>query len=237
MRVVDVARDVQVGGAKRPPRALAVARRLGVAQAHGRAALARALRVEVDEAIAEPRRPPGLVDPHPERDGVDAPRVAGHGRAPLGREPPQAAAERAHRHRLAEARPRLDAQPQPAHDPHPALVEAGVEQVRVGDVLEPARDRVEAHPAVAHRVGDPGLQGRARRSVPPRAPGRARSAPRGPARVLVDLAGEVGVQRDREVVPHALDQPQLRPANRGGRRPSGRGADQRIGGSVDDERG
>ena len=157
-----------------------------MAQAYGRAALARALRVLPEEAIAESRRR-RLVDPDPERDGVDRP--TRRQRSCAARPKPPGRCRTCDRDRLAEARPRLDAQPQPAHDPHAALVEAGVEQVRVGDVLEPARDRVEAHPAVAHASAIPGLRTRSKTRP---TPARRRAQPVGHGGRSRRSRGEVG---------------------------------------------
>ena len=51
---------------------------------------------------------------------------------------------------------RLDADPRPPHDPRPAALESRIDQVRVGDVLEPAGDRVQTAAACRVSVGDSG---------------------------------------------------------------------------------
>ena len=60
---------------------------------------------------------------------------------------------------LAEAREARDGQPRAAHDPQRRLAEAGVEHVGQRDVLQPARERVEADAAARRRVGQPHGEG------------------------------------------------------------------------------
>ena len=50
----------------------------------------------------------------------------------------------------------LDAQAQAPHDPHAVVGQAGVEEVGEGRVLQPARDRVQAHAARRRDVAQPG---------------------------------------------------------------------------------
>jgi hypothetical protein len=50
----------------------------------------------------------------------------------------------------------LGPDPGPADDPGAATLESRVDQVRVGDVLEPTRNRIEPAASGRGRVGDPG---------------------------------------------------------------------------------
>jgi hypothetical protein len=106
---------------------------------------------------------------HPQRHGLDEPPVvAAHGAAPLGHEAAGAAAPRGHRDVLVHAREALDAQAQPAHDPHAVVGHAGVEEVGEGRVLQPAGDRVQAaraptarrRPARPRAIGEDAALGR-----------------------------------------------------------------------------
>src|SRR5258706_4552706 len=120
-----------------------------------RLAGARALTVDALELLPQPQRPEGVrVDVNPRRDGLHPGARAGYGGAALGGYAGGGAAEGAHRHRLAEARERLDPQPSPAHDPPAVPREPGVDDVGVGDVLEPAGDRVKTDPSCARHVGE-----------------------------------------------------------------------------------
>ncbi len=126
-----------------------------MAQAYRRLASGRAALVDLDELRWKASRASALgIDPNPERDRLDRGRLTAHRGSPFGREAPDPAAERPQGHRLPEARKALHPDPRSANDPDPAAVRAGIEQVRVGDVLQPARDGVEANPAVAARIRD-----------------------------------------------------------------------------------
>ena len=70
---------------------------------------------------------------------------------------------------LPEAREGVDSDPGAPDDPGPPALKAGVDQIGVGDVLQPARHRVQAAATAAVGVRDPGphflLEGPAARPV------------------------------------------------------------------------
>ena len=127
-------------------------RRVRVAEPHVRVAARRRSPRRRDEVRREAHRAPPLgIEADPERDRLDRGALAMDRGAPLGGEAADAAAEGAQRMSLTEARERVDPDPGASHDPGPPPLEPGVDQVRVGDVLQPARHRVQ--PGAARGVG------------------------------------------------------------------------------------
>src|SRR6478736_6670640 len=152
----DMAGHVRVARSEPPGCSRWVGGRVRVAEPEVRLARAGTLAVDGLELFAQPQRPQRLgvhMDPHGDRlHPAAAARDAG---APLRRQAPGRAAERPHRNRLAEVREGLHLHPRPAHEPGATVGEPGVHDVGEGDILEPARNRVQAHAARPRDVRQP----------------------------------------------------------------------------------
>jgi hypothetical protein len=61
-----------------------------------------------------------------------------------------------HREAIAEPRKPRDLDPRPPDHPHGLLRDTGVLYIRVGHILEPARDRIETSATGRRAVGQPG---------------------------------------------------------------------------------
>jgi hypothetical protein len=128
-----------------------------VPEADVRIAPAGALLIDGQEVGWEAHRPATLgVEADPARDGLDRRAVAADRGPALGREAPDAAAEGAQLELFAEAREGLDPNAVAPDDPGALALESRVDDVGVGDVLQPARDRVQPAAAGAVGVGYPG---------------------------------------------------------------------------------
>ena len=138
------------------------------------------------EVIAEPARDTAVrfqVHPQGRRLGDDAGIVAER-RATLSAQPARPAAPGLDVKRLPEARESLDDDAISPHHPHSGSGEAGVDEVLVGDVLYPARYRVEpaAPPGSASAIP---TRTRSRNSLP--VPGKLASSALTPGRLTARL--------------------------------------------------
>src|SRR5262245_21551746 len=128
-----------------------------MAHADVRVAPGGALLVDGHEVRREAHRPPAVdVEADPARDGLHRGGRARDRGATLRGEAADAAAEGGQGEVLAEAGEGLGPDARAPDDPGATALESGLDQVGVGDVLEPAGDRVEPAAAVAIRVRDPG---------------------------------------------------------------------------------
>jgi hypothetical protein len=128
-----------------------------MAEPHVCVAAAGALFVDGEEVRRKAHRPASLrVQAHPTGDRLDRAALAADRGPAFGREAADAAAEGAQLEVLPEARERLHPDARAPHDPDAAPLEAGIDQVRIGDVLQPSGHRVEPATAGAIRVRDPG---------------------------------------------------------------------------------
>ena len=126
-----------------------------MAEADVRVAPLGALLVDSEKVAGEPHGPTrGWVEADPSRDCLDRRCLTPDRCPPLGREASDPAAERPQLELLAEAGKGLRPDSGPADDPGAATLESRVDEVGVGDVLEPAGDRVEAAAAARGGVRD-----------------------------------------------------------------------------------
>src|SRR5579875_1957042 len=161
--VVDVTGDVQLGGPEAPTVALDPAAGERVAQAGAHPPAPGRGRVDRHLLPAQRDRPPVLgvkVDPQRHRLHVAARAAAlldrRHRRPSFGPHPPESAAERGQPIGATEAGEAPDQDSRPAHHPRRPLDQPGIHHIGVGDVLEPARDRVQPNPPRRGAVGKPG---------------------------------------------------------------------------------
>ena len=123
-------------------------------------ALAGSAPVDLDLGLAEARRMPVAgVEVDPERDRLDVGlRQAGalDRRPALGPRTADAAAERVQLQVIGEPREPRHVDPRAAYHPHGLLSDAGVLDVGVRNVLEPARDRIEARTSGRRTVRETG---------------------------------------------------------------------------------
>jgi hypothetical protein len=156
--VVHVLSDVGVGGAEEPRRARLVTARVRVTKARLHLPTLGRLRIQTVERLRQRRREARQrVQVHPDACYVDLARVTLEGDAALGPQTPVAAAEREAVHTLAEAGKALGANAHPPDYPDRLGEHTRIVNVRIRDVLNPARNRIHAHTATGRgiRKADP----------------------------------------------------------------------------------
>ena len=113
------------------------------------------------------RAPAAWVEMDPQGDCLDVARAGSRSipglqaldrGPPLGPHPTQAAAERGQPELLAKAREASDADPRPPHHPHRGLREAGIRDIGVRHILEPASKRVQPGAPRGRAVGKAGAR-------------------------------------------------------------------------------